>query len=129
MWRESFEEAVGIVDPHPIAEQVRYLEREVLPANAVKVLLEDGALVGFVAASRESIAQLYVRRDRQRRGLGTRMLEWARERSSGGLWLYTFARNTRACAFYESRGFRAAARGFEPRWGLEDIRYEWRRGA
>ena len=127
MWRESFEEAVVTLDPHPVSEQHRYLEEEVLPAHAVKVMLEGEAIVGFVAASRDSIAQLYVRRGRQRRGLGTWMLEWARSRTDGSLWLYTFARNARACAFYERQGFRAVARGFEPDWGLEDVRYEWRR--
>jgi len=67
MWRESFEEAVVTLDPHPVSEQHRYLEEEVLPAHAVKVMLEGEAIVGFVAASRDSIAQLYVRRGRQRR--------------------------------------------------------------
>lgn len=126
-WRESFEEALGIRDPHPMSEQRAYFLAEVLPRNTVKVALEDGALAGFVAASRESIAQLYVRRGLQRRGLGTAMLEWARAQSAGRLWLYTFRRNTRACAFYERHGFRAVAHGFEPEWGLEDVRYEWSR--
>jgi ribosomal protein S18 acetylase RimI-like enzyme len=129
MWRESFEEAVGIQDPNPLAEQRRYFETEVLPHNTVKVALEGSTIVGFVAASRDSIAQLYVRRGCQGRGLGTALLEWARAQSGGALWLYTFARNTRACAFYERHGFRAVARGFEPAWNLADVRYEWRRGA
>jgi RimJ/RimL family protein N-acetyltransferase len=127
MWRESFEEAVRTLDPHPISEQHRYFEEEVLPGNTVKVLLEGDRVAGFIAASRDSIAQLYVRRGRQRRGLGSWMLEWARSQSGGSLWLHTFARNERACAFYERHGFRVAARGFEPHWGLEDVRYEWRR--
>lgn len=86
-----------------------------------------GELLGFIAASRESIAQLYVRNDHQRRGIGRQMLEWAKEQSGGTLWLYTFARNAGAQRFYEREGFRVVARGFEPRWQLEDIKYEWSR--
>lgn len=88
LWRHSFEEAVGMEDPHPVAEQRNYLETEVLPRNKVKVLVDESGVVGFVAASPESIAQLY-----------------------------------------ERHGFIAVARGFEPEWNLEDVRYEWRRGA
>lgn len=127
MWRAAFEEAVGIVDPHPLAGQRDYFFREVVPVNAVMVARADDTIVGFVAASPASIAQLYVRIGWQRRGLGTRMLDWAKARSDGHLWLYTFARNARARAFYERSGFAIVARGFEPMWKLDDLRYEWTR--
>lgn len=42
-------------------------------------------------------------------------------------WLFTFARNRRACAFSEHHRFIAIERGFEPVWGLADIKYEWSR--
>jgi GNAT superfamily N-acetyltransferase len=124
-WRASFEDGVGITDPHPLAEQCAYFVDHVLPHFDVRVALVDGATAGFIAASRESIAQLYVWRGRQRRGIGTRLLTWAKERSGGSLWLYTFAQNRRACAFYERHGFVAVAHGFEPTWKLADVRYEW----
>ena len=85
----------------------------------------DGAIVGFVAASEVSVAQLYVHTRYQRLGIGTLLLNWAKNQSKGSLWLYTFARNSRACSFYEGSGFRAVARGFEPMWQLEDVKYEW----
>jgi GNAT superfamily N-acetyltransferase len=125
MWRESFEAGVGIVDPHPIEEQRWHLMKEVVPNNTVRVALLDGAIAGFVAANRQAISQLYVRRGFQRRGVGTQLLEGAKARSNGRLSLYTFARNSSARAFYESHGFRIVARGFEPEWQLEDLKYEW----
>ena len=103
----------------------RYFLTEVLPRNTVRLALLDAQLVGFVAATRESVAQLHVRVGRWRRGIGTRLLDWAKEESSGSLWLYTFAQNTHARAFYEHHGFRAVAFGFEPQWQLDDVRYEW----
>lgn len=127
MWRESFEAALGIHDPHSLAEQRAYLLERVAPVNTIRVAVRGGRIVAFVAASPRAVAQLYVRRGFQRQGLGTRLLRWAQERSDGSLQLYTFARNAGARAFYERHGFRATAHGFEPRWQLDDVRYEWSR--
>jgi ribosomal protein S18 acetylase RimI-like enzyme len=128
MWRESFEFGVGVKDPHLLAEQARYLFTEVVPNNVVRVARLDDRIVGFIAASERSIAQLYVRRGFQGRGIGSQLLDWAKSRSAGTLWLYTFARNAGACAFYEKHGFKPVARGHEPTWKLDDVRYEWRAG-
>ena len=125
MWRASFEAALGIVDPHPIADQQQYFLEQVLPAHAVRVAWSGQQLVGFVAASADSVAQLHVRVGHQRRGFGGAMLEWAKRQSGGQLWLYTFARNRNACEFYEHNGFVAVARGFEPTWQLDDVKYHW----
>lgn len=125
MWRESFEFGVGITDPHPIAEQAAYFETEVLPKNNVRLALAAGQLVAFVAASGESVSQLHVRVGFHRQGIGSQLINWAKSQSIGSLWLYTFARNTVAQAFYEHHGFRVVARGFEPTWQLEDIKYQW----
>jgi ribosomal protein S18 acetylase RimI-like enzyme len=129
MWRASFESALGIRDPHSLAQQRAYLLGELVPNYDVRVATFDSEIVGFVAASRESIAQLYVRGDFQRRGVGTQLLAWTKQHSNGSLWLYTFARNAGARAFYERHGFTATAFGFEPTWQLDDVRYEWADGS
>lgn len=125
MWRESFEFGVGIVDPHPLAEQQAYFLAEVLPKHEVRLALRHGAVVGFAAASAESVAQLYVRVGCHRQGIGAQLLAWAQAQSGGSLWLYTFARNANARRFYERNGFVAVEHGFEPMWQLEDVRYRW----
>ena len=129
MWRESFEYGVGIVDPHPIADQIAYFEREVRAKHRVRVAKDGGVVVGVLASSAESVAQLYVRVGHHRRGIGSRLLSLAKAGSEGTLWLFTFAQNKRACAFYESQGFTVAERGFEPMWQLEDVKYMWARSA
>jgi ribosomal protein S18 acetylase RimI-like enzyme len=127
MWRESFEHGVGIVDPNPIEGQRAHLLERVLPEHEVTVAFDGERIVGFVASNAVSVSQLYVRVDCHGRGIGSTLLDLAKQRSAGALWLYTFARNARARRFYEGRGFVAVAFGFEPMWQLDDVRYEWRR--
>jgi ribosomal protein S18 acetylase RimI-like enzyme len=125
MWRASFEFGVGIVDPHPIKGQREYFTRQVLPVNVVEVALRDGEIVGLLASNRESVAQLYVRVGCHRQGIGTQLLDRAKARSAGSLWLYTFAQNAVARRFYERHGFVDVGHGFETMWQLEDVRFEW----
>lgn len=125
LWRASFEHGVGIVDPHPVEEQRRYFAGRVLTAFAVDVAMRDDELVGFVAANGESIDQLYVRVGRHRQGIGTRLLDLAKTRANGSLWLYALAGNSIACRFYERHGFVAVAQGCANLWQLEDVKYVW----
>lgn len=125
MWRRSFEYGVGVTDPNPLDEQRAYFLEQVLPHNEVRVALLGAELVGFIAASSSEIAQLYVNPDYHGRGIGSGLLRWAQQNSTGRLTLFTFARNQRARAFYERKGFRMIARGFEEQWQLEDLQYEW----
>lgn len=125
MWRASFEGGVGVADPHSISEQEEFFLTKVLPDNEVRVAFFGSQLVGFVAATTDAVTQLYVRRGTQRLGVGSALLNWAKARSSGSLWLYTFAQNHVARAFYEKHGFVATAHGFEPSWQLEDVKYCW----
>lgn len=125
MWRESFEYGVGITDPHSLEDRVTYFEREVLPNNRVRLAKEAGRIVGFLASNTESVAQLHVRVGHHRRGIGTHLLDLAKANAAGTLWLFTFIRNTGACAFYESQGFIVVQRGFEPTLQLEDVKYAW----
>jgi ribosomal protein S18 acetylase RimI-like enzyme len=125
MWRASFEHGVGITNPHPIEGQVEFFLANVVPNNRVRVAWREGELVGFMASNHESISQLYVNTECLRQGIGSSFVHLAQAESSGSLWLFTFAKNQRACQFYERHGFTIAARGFEPFWQLEDVKYIW----
>lgn len=125
MWRASFEHGVGIEDPHPLEGQLAYLHEQVLPKHHVRLAWQDEALVGFIAANQESVAQLYVRVGLHRRGIGTHLLGMAKRDSAGSLWLYTFQQNVVARRFYERHGFTAVEFGFERMWQLADVKYRW----
>lgn len=127
MWRTSFERALDITDPHPLSEQKEYLLNEVVPNNSIRVALRGQQVAGFVAATTQSVAQLYVHVDCQGLGIGSHLLNWAKQQSAGSLWLHTFERNQRARQFYKSRGFRVIECGFEEQWQLDDLKLEWNR--
>lgn len=103
-----------MLDPHPFDEQVGYFRDHILPACEVRIALDGPMLVGFIAATSTRIEQLYVRVGSHRRGVGTALLEWAKDCSSGSLQLYTFARNRVARAFHERHGFVVERLGFDP---------------
>jgi ribosomal protein S18 acetylase RimI-like enzyme len=127
LWRASFEHGVGIKDSHPLEDQLAFFEAKVLPENTVRIALSASSLVGFIASTPESVAQLYVAVPFIGLGIGSQLLALAKSESSGSLWLYTFACNARARAFYERHGFKDSGRGHENMWNLEDIKYIWSR--
>lgn len=127
MWRKSFERAVGIIDHHPLEDQLRALEEKILPENRVRLVLhkETTAVIGFLASTPNMISQLYVHVEYQDQGIGSALVNLAKQESNGSLRLFTFKSNTKAQRFYERHGFREVGHGFEEFWHLEDIEYKW----
>lgn len=111
----------------PLPEQLQYLEEKVVPENRVLVVLEEttSAVIGFMASTPENISQLYVHVSHQNKGVGSMLVNIAKQNSRGRLRLFTFEANKNAQCFYERHGFKVVARGFEREWQLADIEYEW----
>ena len=117
MWRESKEKAIGVPENHSFDKHLLFLKESLLKTNAV----------GFLATDGEFINQLYVHVDFQRKGVGSKLLHIAKEKSDGHVRLYTFERNHGARRFYEKHGFELLSRGKNNEEGLPDLLYEWRR--
>ena len=114
-------------------ETVReWIRRHLIPSGHTTVATLDGQVVGFLALSKGTdcgwIDHLYLLPAWVGRGIGTRLLEFARSELPPPIRLYTFQANQQARRFYERRGFQAVA--FGDGSGNEekcpDVLYEWR---
>jgi GNAT superfamily N-acetyltransferase len=87
-------------------EETRAWIRDVLLASSeVWVAEAEGRVAGFAALGALLLEHLYVRPGMQGRGIGTQLLERAKERRPAGLRLWVFQRNEGARRFYERHGF------------------------
>lgn len=90
---------------HPDDETRTWVRGHLLEECEVWVATAETAVVGVLALQDDWVEQLYVLREWSGRGVGGRLLERAKERSPGGLQLWTFVSNETARTFYEHRGF------------------------
>ena len=88
---------------------------------------KNGALLGVIAFREDWIDQLYILPGAQGQGIGSRLLDLAKE-THPQLFLWTFQRNTAARDFYESRGFVAIRQtdGSANEEKEPDVLYRWR---
>jgi len=112
------------------ADSLRHFREVIAKQNEVWVAVADGAAVGLLALRPGFVDQLYVDPDAQGLGVGSALLDHAKRACPAGLALFTHQANSRARAFYESRGLRAVAFGVSPSPECEpDVRYAWEPGA
>jgi GNAT superfamily N-acetyltransferase len=86
------------------------------------------ALLGYIAFRHGFIEHLFVRPDRQGRGLGLLLLQKAQEEAEE-LSLWTFQQNLAARRFYERNGFVVVMEtdGADNEEKTPDVLYRWRR--
>ena len=111
---------------HTLADARAFFRNKLLPACDVWVATRSGNLLGMLAWEAPWIRHFAIFPEHQRQGIGTALLERARERSPAEIRLFTFQRNAPARAFYEKHGFVAVAFGISPAPELEpDVEYRW----
>ncbi len=111
---------------HTDAETHEWMAGQVA-ALEVWVAVDDDRTVGLLIVAGDWLDQLYVDPDVTGRGIGTLLLDHAKEQRRGGLQLWTFVSNLGARGFYERHGFveveRTDGAGNEEQ--APDIRYVW----
>jgi len=108
------------------ADNLRHFRDVVMREDEVWLAVEDNEVVGLLAFGEHKVDQLHVEPRCQGRGVGTALLDRAKELAPEGLTLFTYQRNERARAFYERRGFRAVQFGVSPPPESEpDVKYAW----
>ncbi|GHH17057.1 hypothetical protein Srubr_15230 [Streptomyces rubradiris] len=130
VYLRSFDAALPtVVRPHTDDEVRDYFREVVVPARETWVAEAAGAgVIGLMVLDGETLDQLYLDPGWRGRGIGDRFVALAKERSPGGLTLWTFQVNEPARRFYERHGFTAVAftDGGRNEEREPDVRYDWR---
>ena len=138
LWRKSFAHAMGIEEDtreEVVNEHLAYLQTYNPEIIRVAVEKIENKIVGFMAKEASTIKDLFIHVEYQRRGLGSRFIQKAKEEEEF-LTLSTFQLNKGAQKFYEFHDFVIAECGFAGFEGnswandqeqLADITYEWKR--
>jgi len=114
-------------------EQLRNLEEDelffreqILSRCDVWAADDNGQIAGFLAIQGPYVDRLYVLPDSQLRGIGSRLIQHAKELSPDGLRLHTHRKNIPAWKFYEKHGFATAGDDVNPVSGRPVFRMRWR---
>lgn len=93
----------------------------------VTLAFQDEALAGFMALRPHDacLDQLFMAPTAKGQGVGTRLIDLAKQRLPDGMWLRTAEANHPARAFYEKRGFRHTETDKHPRLGYGRVIYHW----
>ena len=129
--RAAFDHALPWLTGLHTPEEDRWFYRERMFANcALWGVFDDGAMTGVIAFRDDWIEQLYVLPTAQGRGVGSALLDIAKQ-GSDRLQLWTFQRNTPARRFSEERGFELAEQtdGSRNEEKEPDARYVWTRAS
>ncbi len=132
VWLRSRQASVPAI-PAPVHsdDEVRaWFAEVVLPERETWVAEVDGAVVGLLVLEDDDVDQLYVDPSMTGQGVGSRLLDRAKERRPTGLVLWTFQTNLGARRFYARHGFVEVARtDGDNEEGAPDIRLAWSSGA
>jgi GNAT superfamily N-acetyltransferase len=127
-WRSRH--AVGSQLPpaiHSEANVRKWFADVLVPDGQTWVALDDGRIVAVLTLDGDDLDQLYVDPDAVGQGIGSALVDLAKDLRPGGLALWTFQSNTRARAFYRRHGFAEVRRtdgaGNEDR--APDVRMVW----
>jgi GNAT superfamily N-acetyltransferase len=89
---------------HTREETESWMAKVVLAGQDVWIAAREDTAIGFVALTPTWIEQLYVEPTAWRCGVGSLLLDHAKQRQPGGFRLWAFQRNAMARSFYRKHG-------------------------
>lgn len=92
----------GVHPPHEVRE---YVAGVLLPTHECWLASVDGEPAGFLALDGSDLHWLWVVPEHQGTGIGSALLDLAKDRRPDGLELWVFTSNAPAQRFYARRGF------------------------
>ncbi len=125
MWKASQDKALGLKE---LPERyLRFLRTVLIVTDKVYLALDTDAnkIVGVMATDGHELNQLYIHPSYQRMGIGSQLLDLAKQLSHGKLQTRTFEINAVAQSFYETHGFTVTGRDYNESRKMTEILFEW----
>jgi ribosomal protein S18 acetylase RimI-like enzyme len=109
-------------------EEHREWFRRVAAEEEVWVWDQEGVILAFIALGEAIVSQLYVEPEATGQGIGSALLDHAKQRRPAGFTLWTFQQNAGARRFYERHGLSVIrlTDGRDNEEKTPDALYEWR---
>jgi len=116
-----------LLHPHSKPEWRDRWVSQIIPKHDIAVVEVDGEVLGFITVNPDTseLSQLFTRLAEQGRGVGTALINWAKNRLPGGIFLSTLQLNRHSRDFYEKHGFRETGASINELNGYPSVRYEW----
>jgi GNAT superfamily N-acetyltransferase len=112
---------------HTAAEVASWFADVLLPDGETWVALDADRIVAVLTLDGDDLDQLYVAPEAAGHGVGSLLVDLAKDLRPGGLALWTFQTNVRAQSFYRRHGFQEVRRtdGSANEERLPDVRMTW----
>lgn len=113
--------------PDPLSTWERRFRDDLACQGTVWVAEVREGIVGFIVVMIQEnyLDQIFVDPAHQQQGIGTLLLEKAKELCPQSLRLHTLQRNAQASKFYERHRFTAGRRGINQINGIPNVEYAW----
>ncbi|WP_268913560.1 N-acetyltransferase [Lentilactobacillus sp. SPB1-3] len=98
--------------------------KEMMPHATIYVYESDGQIQGFIGLMDDYIAGIFISKDNQFKGIGTRLLNYTKEKRDK-LTLEVYKKNTRAVQFYLREDFNISKREIDEETGESEYFMEW----
>lgn len=127
IWLKGNEEAHPFIPKEYWHSNFSMVQEQLLQAE-IYVCETEGTIQGFIGMTGEYIAGIFVDSASRCLGIGTQLLEYAKELHSA-LTLSVYEKNTRAAAFYLRKGFSILERSEDKDTGEKEYTMGWKRTA
>ncbi|MHC4126681.1 MAG: GNAT family N-acetyltransferase [Planctomycetota bacterium] len=121
IWYDASVIAHDFMPPEFWADERQTVVEVYMPVAETWIAEEAGEPAGFIALLENEVGGLFIDPVRQRRGIGTRLLDHARVLRGGTLTVKVFKANAGARRFYERYGFAATGEGIDPATGAVEV--------
>ncbi|MFN8368485.1 MAG: GNAT family N-acetyltransferase [Candidatus Kapaibacterium sp.] len=127
LFQQVYGETYPDFEPHYHEKQRFYdiMTNHVLPQNELFVVSNNEIIIAFIAIHNNCLDQLYVTHSFQGKGVGSMLVNKAKEINPECMELFTFTQNNKAITFYEKHGFRIIKHGIAPDEKKPDVLMRW----